>query len=259
LTPEQAGNRTVLVGIEILQTVVRSKKAIALTDIAKQTAMSPSRTHRYIASLCKSGFLRQDPETGRYDVGPGAIELGISAMARIDGIRLAANVMEELTGKTRLVSYLCVWGSNGPTVIKNELGSVQTAVRVLEGTNLSMLTATCQIFLTYWPRAETIELFNRDLAEWNASAPTGRQMKAEDIEKVCKKVRVSQIARTTGMRNPTWTAFSAPVFGPGGKFMMALTLIGVSNLFDTRINGEVAGQLKSAAMRLSSSLGAPGA
>lgn len=257
LTPAQAGNRTVLIGIEILQTVVRSKKAIALTEIAKQTGMSPSRTHRYISSLCQAGFLRQDPDSGRYDVGPGVIELGISAVARVDGIRLAANVMDELTSKTRLVSYLCVWGSNGPTVIKSELGTVQTAVRVREGSNLSMLTATGQIFLTYWPRADTEKLFNRDLDEWNTSAPASRRIKAEDIEKMCKKVRVNHIARTTGMRNPTWTAFSAPIFGPDGKLMMALTLIGVSNLFDTRINGEVAEQLKSASQRLSSSLGAP--
>ncbi len=256
LNPTEAGNRTVMIGIELLKMVAQCKEPVTLTQIAKQTGMSPSRVHRYVASLKQAGFLRQDAASARYDVGPAAIELGLSAVARIDGVRLAADIMARLTADTGLVSYLCVWGSNGPTVIKSEFGDVRTAVRVREGSNLSMLTATGRIFLAHLPREETQRLLDRDLVEWNAATPASRNVKAKDLEKICAKVRADGIARTVGLRNPTWTAFSTPIFRPDGKLAMALTLIGISMLFNTQLNGPVALRLKDASRLLSSSLGA---
>jgi DNA-binding IclR family transcriptional regulator len=255
LTPSDAGNRTVLIGIELLKTVARAREPITLTQIARESGMLPSRAHRYVASLKQAGFLRQDAESGKYDVGPAAIELGLSAVARIDGVRVASDIMTELTADTGLVSYLCVWGSNGPTVIKSEFGNVQTAVRVREGSNLSMLTATGRIFLAYYPREETQGLFDRDLADWNASTPPSRNVKAKDVARICEKVHSDGIARTVGLRNPTWTAFSTPVFRPDGKLAMALTVIGITSLFDTQLNGPVAQRLKQASQLISSSLG----
>jgi DNA-binding IclR family transcriptional regulator len=64
-------------------------------------------------------------------------------------------------------------------------------------------------------------------------------------------VRLARIARTTGMRHPTWTAFSAPVFRDG-KFTMALTLIGVTRTFDNQLDGTVASHLKATAELISS-------
>jgi DNA-binding IclR family transcriptional regulator len=255
LSLTEAGNRTVLIGIELLKTVARSKE-LTLTQIAKNSGMSPSRAHRYVASLKQAGFLSQDAESGKYRVGPGAIELGLSALASIDGVRLASDVMAKLTGETGLVSYLCVWGSNGPTVIKSEFGNVQTAVRVREGSSLSMMTATGRVFLAYLSSNETGHLLERDLPEWNASTPPSRHIKAKDVENICTKVRANLIARTIGVKNPTWTAFSTPIFGPDGKLTMALTLIGISQLFDTRLDGAVATRLKDASRLLSASLGA---
>lgn len=257
LPPEQSGNRTVMIGLDLLKAVVAAAKPLPLTDIAEQMKMSPSRTHRYLSSLCQAGFLRKDIDSGRYDVATGAIELGIAAAARVDGMRLAAKVMEDLTSRTGLVSYLCVWGSNGPTVIRRELGTVQTAVRVREGSNLSLLTATGRIFFTYLARSQTSDLLQRDMAEWNAIAECSRRVTVEDMERFRKRVKNAQIARTKGMRHPTWTAFSCPVFGAPAKFIMALTLIGVTKLFDTRLNGEVAGHLKAAARLLTSSMKNP--
>src|SRR5277367_6818272 len=70
----------------------------------------------------------------------------------------------------------------------------------------------------------------------------------------CALIKEMRIARTRGMRNPTWTAFSSPVFDLAGNFRMVLTVIGVTSLFDTRLDGSVAQSLKATAERLSASL-----
>jgi DNA-binding IclR family transcriptional regulator len=251
LPAEQASNRTVVFGLQLLKTVIDAGKPIALTEVAKQMAISPSRAHRYLASLSQAGFVKQDEDTGRYDVGAGAIELGVAAAARVSGMQVATQAMEDLTATTGLVSYICIWGTNGPTIIRREQGAVQTAVRIREGSRLPMLTATGQIFLAYLPDEQTRDLLTRDLAEWNASAPANSRVSLEQVEKIRRRVRNARIARSTGVRHPTWTALSSPVFR-GGKFTMALTLIGVSRAFDTQLDGEVASSLKTTAELISS-------
>jgi DNA-binding IclR family transcriptional regulator len=181
LTTEQASNRTVVFGLQLLKVVTDARKPIALTEVASRMAISPSRAHRYLASLCQAGFVKKDQDSGRYDVGPGAIELGIAAASRVDGMQIAKQAMEDLTAATGLVSYICMWGSNGPTIIRREQGAVQTAVRILEGTNLPMLTATGQIFLAFLPQEQTRDFLMRDLEKWNATAPAARRVSKDKI------------------------------------------------------------------------------
>ena len=221
-----------------------------LTEIARAAGMSASRTHRYLSSLQHAGFVLQNESTGRYGIGPSTVEIGIAAMKSVDGSQIAAAVMKDLTERTALCSYLCIWGSNGPTVIRSEMGDVQTAVRMRIGTNMSLLTATGQIFLAFMPEARTRDLLLRDIRDWKEEAPDS----SPSVEKLLRqRARVLKlgIAKTRGMRNPTWTAFSCPVFDPAGDFRMALTVIGVSALFDTSIDGPIARQLKASADRLS--------
>jgi DNA-binding IclR family transcriptional regulator len=190
--------------------------------------MSPSRTHRYVVSLTRAGFLEQDEQSGRYDIGLAAIEFGISAIARVDAIRVAADLMRELTDTTGFVSVLCVWGSNGPTVIKAELGRLETAVRIREGTNVSLITtAAGRIFLAYLPQDDTDAFVERDLAAWNAQATKATRMTRRDIERIRRDTREKGLAYAAGLRNPSVAALSAPVFGHNGDLVMGLTLIDV--------------------------------
>lgn len=251
LSSEQAGNRTVVFGLHLLKAVVDARRPMALTEVAQQFGISASRTHRYLSSLCEAGFVRKDAETGRYDVGVSAIELGVAASSRVSSMQVITSAIEDLTARTGLVSYVCIWGSNGPTIIRREQGAVQTAVRIQEGTNLSMLSASGQIFMAFLPEGQTRDTLLRDIAEWNKTRAPNDQITMDQVCAMQKRVRQTQIARSTGIQNPTWRAFSAPVFRHG-KLALALTVIGVSKTFDTRINGKVATTLKETAERVSS-------
>ena len=250
LPSDAAGNSTAQTVLELLKALSAQEGPLPLTHLAAAAGMSASRTHRYLSSLINTGFARQDATTGHYDIGAATIEIGIAAARRFQGSRLTDVVMKDLTHSTGLCSYICVWGSNGPTVIRDEMGEVQTVARMRMGTNLSMLTATGQIFLAFMPEAVTRDLLTRDIKTWNAETPE-RAVTLDDMREQRERVRKARIARTAGMRNPTWTAFSCPVFDLSGSFRSALTLIGVSVMYDTRLDGTVAAALKSAARKMS--------
>jgi DNA-binding IclR family transcriptional regulator len=59
-------------------------EAATLGAVAKRSALSASQAHRYLASLIASGMAHQNPSSGRYDLGPQAIQIGVAALARTD-------------------------------------------------------------------------------------------------------------------------------------------------------------------------------
>lgn len=258
LPPEKAGSRTILAGLVLLQAVARMKEPATLTEIAKAMGMSASRTYRYLKSLTQAEFLKQDPATGRYDIGLASIELGLAATTRLDAVRLATDLLPPLTDATGLVSLLSVWGTNGPTVIKTEQGHLETAVRIREGVNLSLpITAVGRVFLAYMPAAEIKPFLQRDMATWNATAAKGKKLGAADIAKLQEEVRRHGLSLASGIRNPAVAALGAPVFAQDGRLAMCLSLTGLIGSFDTDHDAPAAVQLKATAQRLSRMLGGP--
>jgi DNA-binding IclR family transcriptional regulator len=254
--PLEAGNRTILIGLRLLQAVARMREPATLTEIAQRTDMSVSRAYRYLTSLAQAGFLQQDPATGKYDLGPAAIELGTAAMARVDAIRLASDAMRDLTGDVHLVSILCVWGSNGPTVIKWEQGQLDLAVRIREGLNLPVpITAAGRLFMTYLPDKELKPVLDRDVRAWNATVPARQKLTAKSLDSLRAEVRKYGLARAIGLRTPHTAALAAPVFEGAGRLSMTISILGVAGSFDTDYTSPPARALKAATERLTRTLG----
>lgn len=59
-------SRSLLLGLLVLASFPGDGESLALSDVAERLGMSPSTTHRYIATLLRVGLLEQDPDTRRY-------------------------------------------------------------------------------------------------------------------------------------------------------------------------------------------------
>lgn len=258
-SPEEMGNRTIGIGLTVLQTVARMPSPPTVSEVAHALDMPAARASRYLSSLMQCDFLRHDALTGRFDLGPAVIELGMLAMARTDAIRLALDLMRPLTQETGLVSVLYVWGSNGPTAIKWEQGPQYVPIRLREGLNISVLvTAAGRIFLAYHPADEVRPILQKDLKDWNGRVAPSRKFSMKDVEALKEEVRERGMAQTVALNNPAIAALAAPIFGPDG-LLMALTAVGVISSFDPSYTGPAARTLKATADKLSARLGgAPG-
>jgi len=254
-SPEEMGNRTIGVGLTVLQTVARMPSAPTVSEVEYALGMPAARASRYLASLTQSEFLRHDALTGRFNLGAAVIELGMLAMARTDAIRLALELMRPLTQETGLVSILYVWGSNGPTAIKWEQAPQYVPIRLREGLNISVLvTAAGRVFLAYHDPAELRPILQKDMKEWNGRAEARRKFSMKDVEALQAEVREHGMAQTVALNNPAIAALAAPVFGPDG-LLMTLTIVGVIGSFDPGYKGSAARALKGTADKLSAMLG----
>ena len=253
---EGSGNRTMLVGMEVLEVVARMEAPATLTAIARAAGMSLTRTSRYLMSLTQRGYLRQDEETGKFDLGPAVLELGMAAMARMDAVRLTADGMRDLAAATGLVTMICVWSSSGPIVIKWEQGSAGISIHVREGTRASLVgTAAGQIFLAYLDAEEIKPVLQHDIKEWNERGPGASKMTLKDAEALKKAIHQRGLVHSIGYHNPALSVLSAPVFGRNNRLSMSLSLVGIRDTFDAGYSGRAALLLKATADQLSRLLG----
>lgn len=247
-------NRSVLLGASLLRIIAKLGGGASLPEISQASGLLVARTHRYLVSLVKSGLLDYDSVSGRYDLGSLVLELGLTALERIDAVRLGSDALRRLTERLNVTSTLSVWGSNGTTIIKCEMARSNRINQIREGTNLALLTsATGRIFFTYLPRRETQEFLDRQNT-MRASGAADTAMSRDELEALRVEIRRVGIAKNSGDTNRD--ALAVPVFNYEGKLAMVITIVADLNSMDMALNSHAAHELQTTAEELSRQLGA---
>ena len=112
------GIQSIEVGGRLLQALAGRGLPMALKDLAQAAAMAPAKAHPYLVSFAKLGLVEQDDVTGRYGLGPFAMQLGLIGLAQQDPVRLAFPVVEQLAQQLGHTVAVAVWGEHGPVIVR---------------------------------------------------------------------------------------------------------------------------------------------
>ena len=253
---EQQGIQSIEVGAQVLQALARATRPQMLRDLAAEARMPPAKAHRYLVSLARMGLVEQQPETGLYDLGSFALQLGLSALARLEPVTLAAPVLAGLREATGQTVALAVWANHGPTIVR-WLGADTPVSASLRTGSVMPLTrsATGQAFLAFSPQETTAAWVKRELADnlRQGLTPTGR----DEVEQLVGQIRRRGFARTSDFI-PGISGMAAPVFDHSGALALALVVLGYSKPFEAAAES-ISAALRDTAGALSRRLGAPGA
>ncbi|QEZ43155.1 IclR family transcriptional regulator [Cupriavidus oxalaticus] len=207
---------------EVLLALVEAGKATPLRDLARAIGMPNSLAHRYLASLMASGLAVQDEVTGLYDLGPTAVRIGASALARVDHLRLASEAMPQLVASTGLPALLCVLGDRGPTIVRWERSYVPFITTLSVGSTFQLTnSATGRVLLAFTPdqvRDDLIEL---------AVSKNHEQPPVKLLERISTIRRVGY-DEAESVLIPGLSAMSAPILDVQNEAVACLTLIGAS-------------------------------
>jgi DNA-binding IclR family transcriptional regulator len=215
---KRAGIQSVEIGMRVLKTVADLGRARPLVAIVRGCGLSPSQTHRYLASLTEAGMVIQDAR-GNYDLGPASLKLGLSALARIDVFRVADEKLAEFCAETGSTVQVAALGPEGPTVVRWHMGRPPIVTSLSLGSVLSLVhSATGQIFLAFRPDQETAHLIQEELKRDSS-------LNAADIAKIKAKVRADGKAHVGGTVIPGLNAKSYPIFDLQGNAVLAATLV----------------------------------
>ena len=153
-TSERKGIQSVEIGIRILEALSDSMVSLSLKEIAGRVGLPPSNVHRYLASFVRTDMVRQDIDTGYYDLGSATLRIGLAALNRLDVIELASNGLRELVRQTDLHAILSIWTERGPMIIRWQKCSHQIVISVGVGSFIPLFaTSSGRVFLAHLPRS----------------------------------------------------------------------------------------------------------
>lgn len=250
------GVQSLEVGMSILRVMAAGRQSMMLKDIAQAAGMPPSKAHRYLVSLIRTGLVEQDCMSSRYELGPFALNLGLVALDRIDRIRLGMQAISDLRDEAHESVALIVWSEGGPVVVRWERPHRTITVNVVTGVQLSLLrSAGGQVFAAWLPEAQTAGLIRAELA--SGKLPS-RLKTLADVQALLAGVRErgAAVLRSTEYYARGVEAAAVPVFNLKGDLSMAIAIVGVEGVMDLSPESPTLAALCRTGAELSRRLGA---
>lgn len=218
----QRAVQSVEVGGRLLLALANSASSLGLKELAERAGLTPSRAHPYLVSYGRLGLIEQDA-TGKYDLGPSALKVGLACLQRLDPLQAAEPVIRALAAKTGHAVALSVWGNLGPTVVRLIEARQPLHVSLRIGSVLSLFdTATGRAFAAALPV---------DRLQQAVAGPLGDLLPAEtfrarlkELDAIRAETREHGISRALGSPIPGVNAFSAVAFDLEGAPALVLTV-----------------------------------
>lgn len=253
---EQRAVQSIEVGGRLLLALANSQTPLTLKELSSQSGLPASRAHPYLVSFCKLKLIEQEAETGRYALGPAALQLGLTCLHQLDPVRAAVPVAQQLAASTGHAVALAVWGNFGPTIIRMIDAREPLHVSMRAGTVMSILgTATGRAFAGVMPIDHVKRAMAVALGDPDAQKAPLLKSKSKDLQDAVAELRKHGVTRAVGKPIPGVNAFSAPAFDHEGQPVIVITALNHQDTFPADWNSNAAQSVRDAAAEISSRLG----
>jgi len=254
-TDERQGIQSIEVGVPLLRTLAGHGGPMMLRDLARATDMPAAKAHRYLVSLARTGLVIQDA-SGRYDLGPFALELGLASLARLDAVKAAEASLDVLAEEIGETVALAVWGNMGPTIVRWVESRRPINVNLRTGAVMPLLNSAIGLCFAAFLDSPSLRARLDDALATQASSPekpipTSRA----ELDLLIAEARQHGMSRAVGSVLPGINAFCAPVFDHEGKMVLAVAGLGPASLFPSDWNGAIPRAIQGAAEQISRRLG----
>ncbi len=225
--------------LAVLDCLAAEPADLGTNEIARRVGSNASSVSRLLATLAREEYVRRVPSTGRYRLGLRLVELGHSALARVDLREVARPHLIALTAVSGETATLSVPGEETPmTVDFVQSPSSVRSVAQLGRPAVPHATATGKVFLAYRevkrdhfgadPSNRAGAYADRALIAYTRRTITDPRSLAEELA----GVRAHGFAQALGERENELNAIAVPVLAAGGELVAMLGLQGPASRFD---------------------------
>src|SRR4051812_18183524 len=109
----QRGIGSIVVGGRILQILADAAQPVMLRDLAEAAKIAPGQAHAYLVSLRKLDLVEQETGTGRYQLGPFALHLGLARLRITQPYQIASDAIATFSTEMGLAAFIPFGGSYG--------------------------------------------------------------------------------------------------------------------------------------------------
>lgn len=252
---DREGIQAVEVAGLILSVMTSAARPLPLKEIARFAAIHPSKVHRYLVSLSRSGLVAQEHISGHYVIGPSAIALGLAGISSFNIVRCSGEYMPALRDEVDETVILSIWTKAGPIIALVEETKRFDFLQFKVGAILPVLqTAVGRVFAAYLPHSEVMPILNKETL-----MPKERQLlKESEIQQQLSSIRRAGYDKRSGALLPIFAAVAAPIFDYRNEIAGVLALAGSpTDLAGSALSKKIKALLRTSTM-IGKRIGYPG-
>ena len=229
----------------ILDILLQHGSAMHMTELSEKLGFYPSTTHRILDTLKLLGYVEQDPNTQKYQLGIKVIELGMAKLRQMDLVREATPYLKELVKLCNETVYLGILEGEEVMYLAKEESS-QTLRMIFEVGKRGPLhsIALGKVLLAYLPTKERKKILQgKELPRFTEKTITDKR----ELEKELSKVKEQGFALDREENEKDVFCIAAPIRNYQEKVIAALSIS--SPIF--RIDKNIQNNLKEALTKTS--------
>ena len=238
--------------VSVLEILARDGSA-GVSDVAAEIGVHKSTAFRLLAALEERDLVEQNTERGKYQLGFGVLRLASAIPARLDMVRQAQPVLDDLARQFDETINLAVVREHYSVHVQQALGSAAVASQNWVG-QLTPLHATSsdKILLAYMSKERLGDVL--DAAPLKSYTEHTITVRDELIEQLAQ-VRVEGFATAFEELETGLNAAAVPVRDHTGSIVGALSASGPAYRFDKARIESLGSDLKAAGDRISQRMG----
>jgi DNA-binding IclR family transcriptional regulator len=236
----------------LLRYIVDHPDGLSIREASRNLGYSPATVQKLINALNAQGYVVQDKSTERYHLGAEAVQLGLTALSRLEIRRIAHPHLEALSRESGETVFLGIARDNHAIYIDKVVSAQPIRMDAPLGVNRPYnCTAVGKVLLAGLPDEE----LERLAADGAFEQRTERSVsEAEALRTEIAQVRVQGWARDDEEYISGAGCVAAPVHDHEGQVIAALTVSGPAERIRRKFDHLVA-QVKARAAAISEEMG----
>lgn len=235
--------------LDVLEALARSDGAVGLTGLIEATDLPLATVHRLVTTLAGRGYIRQDPDSRRYLLGPSVLKLR-EPYTRLFGM-WARPHLAELADVSQESANLAVLDGNHVVYIAQVAGPRKLRTFTQVGNRvMPHSSAVGKVLLAFSPRDEAERIIKRNgLPRRTASTITDQDRFFAELDAVARR----GYAVDSGEEEDEVRCLAVPVFVVSEP-VAALSVSGPAARLKTRQQDRLIAEMTRIAAALSASL-----
>lgn len=250
---ESTGTETAGRVIDVLLLFTNGPAALGVTRIARELGLSKAVVHRILRTLVTKGMLLPDPATRGYRLGPAASTLGARALQDSDLRAAAIDHIHELRDATGETATLTAMVPNGRIYLDQVESAKEIKMTVELGRRFPLHAGSSgKCMLAFLPSERREQVLELDLTALTTRTTTEPDQLRAELE----TIRQRGYAISDGERQQDAASVAAPVLGPSGIVLGAVSVCGPRYRVSAELVEQTAPHLVAAARSISRQMGA---
>ena len=246
------GIQSVLLAFRVVEHLVAAGRPVGVTVLAQALGTTKSRIYRHLQTLMAAGYLRQEPETERYMIGPGLVRIGRHVSQNLDLLTIAMPILRELRDELGHYTVISEMETDGVRVLAAVSGRSAIEIGVKAGSLLPLhASAQGKVGIAYSDPAVMAQL---ERGRFDLLTPYTIVSPAL-LEQEIEKIRQRGWATAPNEILIGLNTLAAPVFGAGGQLAAIIGIVDSIQYIDAMPSAEQIRRTLLAAQQISELLG----